>query len=230
MQNNSKLGLTREYFFFPLIVSQREKLCAQGIPRTRKGWVRVEEQGGAQVLSRSRLPDLLPFESWQALGRPTPTASAALVRAWSQVLCVLWEVGPLDSQLHWSGAKAKGLCSTKLPEVEGHVMGLCRRAYGWPRISVIFFTKKSDFAASQVTALEEVAPACIFTMSPSIAMCCHTGELPVPLSCPRTFAHLVLSACHMLASLPTKLALVYILGISSNVTLSRKSSWLLSAR
>ena len=97
------------------------------------------------MLSRSRLPDLLPFESWQALGRPTPTASAALVRAWSQVLCALWEVGPLDSQLHWSGAKAKGLCSTKLPEVEGHVVGLCRKAYGWSRISVIFFHKKIRF-------------------------------------------------------------------------------------
>lgn len=137
MRNNSKLGLAREYFFFfPLIVSQREKLCAQGIPRTRKGWLRVEEQGGVQVLSCSRLPDLWPCESWQALGHPTPTALAGLVRAWSQVLCILWEVGPLDSQLHWSGAKAKGLCSTKLPEVEGHVVGLCRRAYGWSRISV----------------------------------------------------------------------------------------------
>lgn len=70
MQNNPKLGLAREYFFFPLIASQREKLCAQGIPRTRKGWVRVEEQGGVQVLSCSRLPDLWPCESWQALGRP----------------------------------------------------------------------------------------------------------------------------------------------------------------
>lgn len=42
---------------------------------------------------------------------------------------------------------------------------------------MIFFTEKSDFAVSQVTALEEVAPACIFTMCPSIALCCHTGEL-----------------------------------------------------
>lgn len=142
MRNNSNLGSPGNTFFFlPLIVSQRGKLCAQGILRTRKGWLRVEEQGGVQVLSCSRLPNLWPCESWQALGCPTPTALAALVRAWSQVLCVLWEVGPLDSQLHWSGAKAKGLCSTKLPEVEGHVVGLCRRTYGWSRISVIFVTK-----------------------------------------------------------------------------------------
>ena len=120
MQKNPRLGLAREYFF-PVIVSQREKLCAQGIPRTRKGGVvRVEEQGGVQLL-----PDLWPCESWQASGRPPPTALSVLVRACGQVLCVLWEVGPLDSQLHQSGAKAKGLCFTKLPEVEGHVKDLC---------------------------------------------------------------------------------------------------------
>ena len=82
-------------------------------------------------------------------------------------------------------ARSGGTCRGPLQKSLWLVKDLCD----------LFSQKKSDFAASQVTALEEVAPACIFTMSPSIATCCHTGELPVPLSCPRTFAHL----CSLLA-------------------------------
>ena len=65
MQNTSRQAGARQgiFFGFPLIVSQREQLCAQGIPSTGKGWVWVEEQRGVQVLSCSRLPDLWPYES-----------------------------------------------------------------------------------------------------------------------------------------------------------------------
>lgn len=84
-------------------------------------------------------------------------------------------------------------------------MGLCRRALCWSSVSVDLFHRKSDFAPSQLTVLEELASACIFAVSPSITMCCRTGFLPVPLSCPRTFAHLILSACHALLS-PSELS------------------------
>lgn len=82
------------------------------------------------MLSCSRLSDLWPYESRQALGCPTPTASAALTRAQSQLPCFLWEVGPLGLQLYWSGAKAKGLSSMKVPGVEGEDLDLCRGASG----------------------------------------------------------------------------------------------------
>ena len=66
---------------------------------------------------------------------------------------------------------------------------------------MIFFTKKSDFAVSQATALEEVAlPA--FLPCPPHSPCAATLVTSRALSCPRTFAHLVLSAGPLLASLP----------------------------
>ena len=41
---------------------------------------------------------------------------------------------------------------------------------------MIFFTKKSDFAVFPGYSPGRGGPACIFAMSPSLALCRHTGD------------------------------------------------------